>query len=290
MGTMKHIVYVDGALLPLSEARLSPLDYGFLYGYGLFETMRAYAGRVFRLEEHLRRLRWSAEYLGIGAPLVEELASAVYATLEANRLSNARVRMTLSAGPGEPVPDLSSCKEATLLVTAREYAPYGDETYQTGFKAVVSGIRRNSGTPVSSLKSLSYIDNLLARREAAAAGANEAILLNERGLVSEGSTSNLFLVSGGSLSTPAPESGLLPGITRSVVLEQAGQAGIQTFERAVSLDDLLQAEEVFCTSSVIEIMAVTVVDRHRIGTGKRGPITERLHGAYRMAVERETKP
>ena len=286
---MEQIVYLNGSLLPLSEARLYPLDYGFLYGYGLFETMRAYSGRVFRLEEHLRRLRWSAEYLGISTPLIEELAGAVYSTLEANHLTSARVRMTLSAGPGESVPDLTSCKEATLLVTAREYLPYSDEIYQTGFKAVVSGIRKNSCSPVSSLKSLSYMDNLVARRQAAASGANEGILLNERGLVSEGSTSNLFLVSGGSLSTPERESGLLPGITRSVVLELAGQAGIQVIERTVTLDDLLQAEEVFFTNSVIEIMAVTAIDHQRIGTGKRGPITEWLHAAYRKAVESETK-
>jgi len=286
---MEHIVYLNGALMPLSEASLSPLDYGFLYGYGLFETMRAYSGRVFRLEEHLRRLRWSAELLGISTPLIEDLASAVYDTLEANRLANARVRMTLSAGRGEPIPDISSCKEATLLVTAREYTPHSDEIYQAGYKAIISTTRRNSASPVSSLKSLSYIENMLARREAVSAGADEAILLNEHDSVSEGSTSNIFLVSGGNLSTPAPESGLLPGITRGVVLELAAQAGIQATEHPVTTADLMGAEEVFCTNSVIEIMAVTAVQHQQIGTGKQGPVTEQLHSAYRMAIASETK-
>jgi branched-chain amino acid aminotransferase len=285
---MPEIVYLNGSLVPLSEARLSPLDYGFLYGYGVFETMRAYSGRVFRLAEHLQRLRQSAEYLGISAPPMAELTRAVYETLEANRLTSARVRMTFSAGEGEPLPNLSSCKGPTLFVTAREYIPHEEQVYQQGFKAITSGICRNTKSPVSSLKSLSYIDNLLARREAAAAGANEAILLNDNGLVAEGSTSNLFLVSGGTLGTPDRNSGLLPGITREVVINLAVEVGIQTIERSITLDDLFQAEEVFCTSSVIEIMAVTSIDNHRIGAGRRGPVTLRLTEAYRRGIERET--
>lgn len=287
---MADIVYLNGSFLPLSEARLSPLDYGFLYGYGLFETMRAYSGRVFRLDDHLQRLCGSAEHLRIIAPPVTELTRAVYGTLEANSLTSARVRITLSAGEGEPVPNMSTGQGSTLFVTATEYTPHDEHTYQQGFKAIVSGIRRSTHSPVSSLKSLNYIDSLLARREAAAAGAGEAILLNNQGLVAEGSTSNLFLVSGQTLTTPDTESGLLPGITRQAVIGLAAELGIQTTERSVTLDELMRADEVFCTSSVIEIMALTSIDRHQIGAGRQGPVTARLTKAYREAVERETSP
>ncbi len=285
---MPEIVYLNGSLLSLSEARLSPLDYGFLYGYGLFETMRAYSGRVFRLDDHLRRLCRSADFLGIMAPSMSALSAAAYATLDANGLTSARVRMTLSAGEGEPVPNLSSCQESTLFITARNYIPYDDEVHQQGYKAIVSGIRRNTKSPVSSLKSLSYMDNLMARREAATAGANEAILLNDEGLVAEGSTSNLFVVSGQTLCTPSGDSGLLPGVTRQIVIDLAKELGIPTVEHNVTLDDLMQAEEVFCTSSVIEIMALTSIDDRRIGGGRRGRLTARLTEAYRRIVKRET--
>jgi branched-subunit amino acid aminotransferase/4-amino-4-deoxychorismate lyase len=208
---VEEIVHLNGSLVPLSQARLSPLDHGFLYGYGLFETMRAYSGHIFRLEGHLARLRRAAAFLGLGLDHLPDLSRALYDTLGANHLMNARIRLTLSGGAGEPVPDVTACREPTLLITAREYAPHPDSVYRQGFRVAVSAISRNTRSPLSGLKTLSYLDNLLARREARLAGVDEAIMLNEQGFVAEGSTSNVFLVSGNALRTPARIAASSPG-------------------------------------------------------------------------------
>lgn len=282
---MEEIVYLNGSLLPLSQARLSPLDYGFLYGYGLFETMRAYSGRIFRLEKHLARLSRSAKLLGIDLKSdIPDLEKALYNTLQANNLSNARIRLTLSGGEGEPVPDLLP-QNPTVIIVARRYTPYPPQVYEQGFKAIVSRIRRNTQSPASVIKSLNYLDNLLARRETKLAGADEAILLNEQGFLAEGSMSNIFLVSDNTLLTPSEDSGILPGITREVILELAPSIDMKTIERKIDLKELLQAEEAFFTNSLIEIMPLTQVDEQNIGLGRAGAVTQRLIAAYKELVE-----
>ena len=282
---MEEIVYLNGSLVPLSQARLSPLDHGFLYGYGLFETMRAYSGHIFLLEEHLARLRRAARSLGLILDRLPDLSQALYDTLGANHLTNARIRLTLSGGQGEPVPDITTCQEPTVLITARDYRPYPDSLYKEGFKAIVSSITRNTRSPVSGLKSLSYLDNMLARREAKLAGAHEAIMLNEQNFVAEGSTSNIFLVSGNTLFTPGEDSGMLPGVTRGAVLALARSAGIETCEKKIALDELAAADEAFCTNSLIEIMPVTRIGERAIGPGLPGTVTQSLAAAYRRLVE-----
>ena len=282
---MEEIVYLNGSLLPVSQARLSPSDYGFLYGYGLFETMRAYSGRIFRVEKHLARLSRSAKLLGIDLRSdIPDLEKALYNTLQANNLSNARIRLTLSGGEGEPVPDLLP-QNPTVIIVARRYTPYPPQVYQQGFKAIVSRIRRNTQSPASVIKSLNYLDNLLARRETKLAGADEAILLNERGFLAEGSMSNIFLVSDNTLLTPSEDSGILPGITREVILELAPSMDMKTIERKITLKELLQADEAFFTNSLIEIMPLTQVDEQNIGLGRAGAVTQRLIAAYKELVE-----
>ena len=279
-------VSLNGELVPADEARVSALDLGFLYGYGLFETMRARSGRIFRLEQHLQRLRDSAE--AIRLPLGDrDLAAACYDTLRANNLLDARVRLAVSAGPGEGSPDVPTVPRPTVLATASPYTPPPDGVYLRGHRAICSSIRQNSGSPLSRLKSANYLNNLLARDEARRAGADEALLLNERGVVSEGSTTNVFLVMDGSLVTPDVASGCLPGITRQAVIELAQGLGVDVSYREFQREALLKADEAFLTNSILGVMPLTEVD----GVPIEGPgeLTRRLMEAYVELVERETK-
>ena len=285
---MEQIVYLNGALVPRGQAVISPFDLGFLYGYGLFETMRAYSGHIFRLGIHMERLRRSAALIGL--PLdVFDLEKACYDTLKANNLADARIRLTVSIGEGEAIPDPPKHPKPTVLVIATSYTPPSTEVYRNGYKAVVSPIHQNSQSPLSHLKTVNYLNQFLARREAKEKGADEAILLNERGFLCEGSTNNVFLVSKGNLVTPNEESGCLPGITRQTVIELASELGIRVTEREVRLEELLNADEAFLTSSLIELMPLTEVNSEPIDRGKRSKITERLMSAYKEAVVKETK-
>ncbi len=280
---MSEIVYLNGSLIPRSQARISALDYGFLYGFGLFETMRAYEGQVFRLDRHLNRLVHSAEVLGL--PIgVTDLKSAVMATIQANQLGDARVRITISIGEGGMVPDPSTCDKPTVLILAGHYQPYPEQVYEKGFRAIVSSIRRNSQSPLSRLKSANYLESILARQEARAAGIDEALCLNEKGLLAEASMSNIFLVTNGILRTPGQDSGILPGITRETILELASPLGINTVEHDIRLDELFQAQEAFLTNSLMEIMPLTEIDGKPIGSGRPGPLTKRLAMAYKKLV------
>ncbi|MFC1925594.1 aminotransferase class IV [Chloroflexota bacterium] len=281
---MEEIVCLNGSLMPLSMAKLSPLEWGFLYGYGLFETMRAYNGRIFLPEKHLARLSSSAQFLGIDLEDNAVLEKALYDTLQANSLSDARLRLTISGGEGEPVPDPLAHRSPTLLIMARGYIPYPPHIYEQGFQAIVSQIRRNTRSPAAAMKSLNYLDNLLAQRAAKLVGADQAILLNEQGYLAEGSTSNIFSISGNTLLTPNEDSGILPGITRGAVLELAPTLGMEVEERKISLDELLQADEAFFTNSLMEIMPLTQVSGQTIGSGRPGTGTQQLMTAYKELV------
>lgn len=283
---MAEIIYFNGHLVPRSEAKLSPFDHGFLYGYGLFETMRAYEGHIFRLDRHLTRLRCSAESLGLRPKLdAFDLENACVETLQANKLKDARVRLTITAGEGDMTPDLNTCSNLTVLVAAKNFVPLLPERYEQGFKAALSFLRRDSQSPLSRLKCTCYVSNILARMEAKAAGCDEAIMLNELGYVAEGSTANIFLVSKGELSTPSLESGILPGITREAVLEIARDLNIKAVERQVELRELSRAEEAFVTNSIIEVMPLTWLNGEPIGTGKPGKLTRNLMAAYKELVK-----
>jgi branched-chain amino acid aminotransferase len=280
---MSEVVYLNGSLIPRSQARISVLDYGFLYGFGLFETMRAYGGQVFRLERHLSRLVHSAEILRLPIRALE-LKGAVMDTIRANRLSEARIRIAISIGEGSMTPDPSTCGQPTVLILAAHYQPYPRQVYQRGFRAVISSIRRNSQSPLSRLKSANYLENLLARQEARKSGTDEALCLNEKGLLAEASMSNIFLVNDGALQTPRVENGILPGITREVVLELASQLNINAFERDIRLEEIFQAQEAFLTNSLMEIMPLTEVNDKPVDLGRPGSVTQRLMKAYRKLV------
>ena len=288
---MAEIVYLNGRLVPRLDARLSPFDHGFLYGYGLFETMRAYDGHIFRLDSHVTRLRCSAESIGLTHSILtteegkQSLKVACMATLEANDLKDARIRLTVSAGEGDMTPDPGTCSSPTIVITARTLVPLPPKKYETGFKAAVSFLRRNSQSPLSRLKSTCYMESILARTAARDAGYDEAIFLNEQGYLAEGSTTNVFLVSHGELITPCFESGVLPGITRDAVLEIARTSNIKATERWVEPNELIEAEEAFITNSVLELMPLVSVEGRTIGTGKPGKLTGALLFAYRKLVD-----
>lgn len=285
---MKEIIYFNGELIPRSEAMLSPFNHGFLYGYGLFETMRSYGGSIFRLDRHLSRLHDGAKTLGIADRLTAfDLEKACLDLLTANNLTNARVRLTVTAGEGDMVPNPDTCRGVTIFIAAQKLVPQPPEIYQRGYSAIMSSYRRNSRSPLAGLKSTSYMENFLARQEARAAGVNEVVLLNEKNCVAEGSSTNIFLVSEQMLTTPSIESGVLPGITREAVLELAQTIGIMSLARQVELGELLKADEAFLTSSTIEIMPLTQLDNKPIGPGKSGPATQQLMSSYRELVVRE---
>ena len=292
---MAEIIYLNGQLIPRSIAKLSPFDHGFLYGYGLFETMRAYNGHIFRLDSHLARLRCSAESIGLTHSILgtdegkQSLKVACLATLEANKLKDARIRLTVSAGEGDMTPDPGTCSSPTILITAQNLVPLPPEKYETGFKAAVSFLRRNSQSPLSRLKSTCYMENILARMAARAAGCDEAIFLNEQGYLAEGSSTNTFLVSNGELITPCFESGVLPGITRDAVLEIARTSNIKATERWVELNELIEAQEAFVTNSILELMPLVSVEGKPIGSGKAGQLTKELLAAYRKIVDEAAK-
>jgi branched-chain amino acid aminotransferase len=285
---MEEIVYLNGKLIPRSKAKVSVLDYGFLFGFGLYETIRAYNGKAFRLDNHLARLKYSADRIGI-AVNTKEIREAVKDTVKANGFPETRIRITVSLGEGTITPNLASCMEPTIAVLVTAYKPPAPEKYKDGFKVIVSNIRRNSRSPVTYMKSANTMEAMLARQEARTKGADEALFLNEKWFLTEASGSNIFLVSGGVLVTPRFETGILPGVTRVVVFEVAHQLGIKVREKKVRLEELMQADEAFITNSLIEIVPVTEISGTIIGKGKPGLVTKRLAKAYKELVAKETR-
>ena len=244
------------------------------------------AGSVFRLEKHLARLERSARALNIDLDGPAKLETAIYDALRANHLLNARIRISVSPGEEELAGDVPAKGEPTVFITAISYEPPSEQVYRRGFTAMVSRVHRSPRSPASGLKSLSALDILLARQEAASYGVDHAIMLNDDDLVAEGSSSNVFHVNDRTLFTPAEHSGILQGVTRDVVLKElAPSLGLATEEVDVALSDLLEAEEAFLTNSMIEIMPLTVVADRSIGTGRPGPLTRRFMKAYKELVE-----
>ena len=287
---MEDIVYLNGDLIPISDAKISPLDHGFLYGYGLFETMRAYNGTIFHLDQHLIRLQKSAETLNLASQIIpSELKKACYDALNANKLVDARIRITISAGEGALIPNPASCHNITIFIVAQKLIVLPSKKYENGFKTILSSWRRNSQSPLSKLKSTCYLENVLAKQEVTAVGADEALILNEQGHLCEGSTTNIFLVHTNTLVTPSIESGALPGITRAIILELAHTTGIKAIERVVKPPELINADEAFLTNSIIEIMPLTLFANNSIGNGKPGTLTRNLMSMYRRLVKEEIR-
>lgn len=286
---MSNLIYLNGGFIPQDRAKISVLDRGFLYGDGLFETMRAYEGKVFRIRQHWDRLFRSARIIGLKIPAArKELTAAAHELLKRNSLADAYLRLTVSRGTGPPGLEPSVKHQPTLAMVARELSTPSPTLYRRGYRATILPPTICPDSPLPRIKSINYLGNILAKREAKRARANEGIMQNSRGLVTEGTVSNIFIVRRGRLITPNLECGVLPGITRAAVLELAAQLGIPAREGEIRPAQLLSADECFLTNSIIEIMPVTRIDGQPIGDGNPGPITAQLQEAYRNLVRRKS--
>ncbi len=273
------VVWVDGRLLPAGEPHIPVRDRGFTLGDGVFETVRVRESTLLNAGRHLSRLRASAEIIGIPVPLSDtQLLEAAHETLHANGLSEAALRITLSRGVQKargllPTPEASP----TLVLDARSFDGYPEELYSRGMRAITSSIIRNERSPLAGAKTLSYLENVLARREAALEGADEALLLNTSGRVAGTSAANVFLVSGNLVRTPDLVSGALPGTMRALVLQElAPSLELDILEEPLTPEDLLAGTEAFLTNALLGVMPLTVVDRRPIGNGRPGPVTALL--------------
>jgi branched-chain amino acid aminotransferase len=272
-------IYLNGRVVDGTEARIDPWDRGLLLADGLFETLRAYGGKAFCLEAHLARLAAGCGILGLAAPPAAEMADALRAVLAANDLAEASIRITLTRGVGPRGLLPPTDTKPTLMIAAFPLPP----ALPHAMSACIVGIPRNEHSPLSQLKSLAYLDNILALREADAAGCDEAILLNTAGRIAGGSRSNLFLLLDGILTTPQPSEGLLPGIARQTVLALAKEHGIPVRESALAPADLPKASEAFLTNSLLEVLPVTQLQGRPL---PEGPVAARLASLYRESITR----
>ena len=275
-------VYINGTLYSKENAKVSVYDHGFLYGDGVFEGMRSYAGSVFRMKEHLDRLWDSAERIQLEIPMTkEEMADAVNATLAANEIEDGYIRLVISRGEGTLGLDPNKCPVPNIVIITDFITLYPEEFYQNGLEIITAKtIRNHPGALDPRIKSLNYLNNILAKIEGLAAGCVETLMLNHQGEVAECTGDNIFIVRDGKLLTPPVEAGVLEGITRGAVMELAAGDGIQVLETTMTLDDVYSAEEVFLTGSAAEIVPVIKVDGNQIGDGTPGMITRRMADFY----------
>ena len=274
-------IYLNGNIIHADRARISPADRGLLLGDGIFETLRAYGGRIFRLDAHLDRLIDSAHLLQIPIPISRAaLSQALNATLEANQLSksDATLRLTLTRGVGPRGLSLPPNPRPTLVIAAITL----DKSHSPPAKALISNIHRNQYSPLAKIKSLNFLDNMLARQEAISQGFDEALLINCSGQLAEASAANLFIVSQASIFTPPIEDGALPGVTRSVIIELAKSLMVPIRESSLDQKDVAEADEAFLTNSLIEVQPLIQVEDQIIGQGKIGTITVQIQKAFRQ--------
>jgi branched-chain amino acid aminotransferase len=285
------IIYIDGKYLPDNQAKISVFDHGFLYGDGVFEGIRAYNGKIFRLKEHLDRLYDSAKTIDLAPPLTkEEMTEVICEVLRKNNLTNAYIRPIISRGFGDLGLDPRKCPKPSVIVIATSWgAMYGD-LYEKGLKAITVSVRRNPAEALPpNVKSLNYLNNILAKIEANYKGGDEAIFFDTNGYLSEGSGDNLYIVKNGEIITP-PTLNNLRGITRMVVIELAKSLGITVKEQNLGYFDLYTADEMICTGTAAEVAPITWVDGRTIGSGRPGPVTRQLMAAFKTVTEKEGYP
>ena len=272
---MKQIIYLNGDFVQGEEARISVFDHGFLYGDGVFEGLRAYGGRVFRLDEHLTRLYESAKSIMLEIPEnYDEMKAATLETIRRNNLRDAYLRLVVSRGTGDLGLDPRKCPKATTVIIASSIVLYPQELYEKGLSIITVATRRNVSDALDpKIKSLNYLNNVLVKIEANRAGVMEAVMLNAQGYVSEGTADNIFIVRRGRVLTPPGYAGALEGITRQVVMELALESGRQVLEQPFTRHDIYVSEECFLTGTAAEVIPVIEVDGRTIGKGTPGPLT-----------------
>lgn len=285
-------VYIDGTLHDEMDARISVFDHGLLYGDGVFEGIRFYNRRVFRLEEHIRRLYDSARSILLNVPIsAEEMTEAVLATCRANDLNDGYIRLVLTRGTGSMGLSPFRCPKASVIIIACSIQLYPEEAYQNGLIMATVATRRPTHDTLSpQVKSLNYLNNVMAKVEAIQAGAEEGLMLNERGLVAECTGDNLFIVRDGTITTPPITAGALDGITRKVVIELAASLGIPLREAELSRHDIYTADECFLTGTAAEVIAAVKLDQRPIGNGRPGPVTGRIIDAFRSLTRSTGSP
>ncbi len=276
-------IYLNGRFLPEPEAKVSVFDHGFLYGDGIFEGIRAYHGRVFKLQEHLDRLYESAHAITLNIGISKlEMQEIVLETCRRNDLSDAYIRLVVSRGKGDLGLDPKKCPKATILCIADKITLYPESFYQTGLEVKTVPTRRNDVDSLNPrIKSLNYLNNILAKIESNLGGCLEAIMLNQQGYVCEATGDNIFIVKQGALITPPIYAGILEGITRNTVMELAERTGITVKETLFTRHDLYNADEVFLTGTAAEMIPVIQIDGRAIGDGKPGVMFNRLLPMFR---------
>ncbi len=281
------LVYINGEFLPKSQAKISVFDHGFLYGDGVFEGIRSYNGHVFKFDEHIKRLYESAKSIGLDIPMNQEnMKKTILEAIEKNDLrKNAYIRVVVTRGIGDLGLDPRKCQKPSIIVIADQILIYQTES----LKAITASTRRNAVTALNPMiKSLNYLNNILAKMEANRANVEEAIMLNQQGLICEGSSDNIFIIKNGVILTPPPTADILVGVTRNTVIDLATEDGIKVKEEDITTHDLYNADEAFFTGTAAEVMPLVEVDGKKIGNGKPGTITTRLMEKFKKIRETKT--
>ncbi len=282
-------VWINGKLLNRSEAKISVFDHGLLYGDGVFEGIRIYGGKVFRLPEHIERLYDSARHIFLEIPLDrEQMTQAVLDTVRANAKPEGYIRLVVTRGLGTLGLDPQKCSGPQVIIIVDDIRLYPAEFYEKGLRVITASVIRNHPNALNPrIKSLNYLNNILARIEADRAGCQEAIMLNHNGEVAECTADNIFLVKHGILRTPHLAAGILEGITRNLVIELAREAKIPVQEMALTRHDVYSADECFLTGTAAEVAPIVECDGRPIGNGKPGPITWQLRERFHQLVQQE---
>jgi branched-chain amino acid aminotransferase len=275
-------IYINGRLLDKEDAKISVYDHGLLYGDGVFEGLRSYGGRVFRLEQHLDRLYDSAKAIWLEIPIAKRaLADAVVETLKVNGLVDAYIRLVVTRGAGSLGLDPNRTSDPQVIIIADRIQLYPPELYDKGLEIVTASTMRNHPAALNArIKSLNYLNNILAKIEGLQAGSIEALMLNHKGEVAECTGDNIFLVHSGVISTPPIDAGILAGITREAVIELAERAGVEVRQTPLTRHDVYVADECFLTGTAAEVIAVVKVDQRVIGSGEPGPLTRQLKDRF----------
>lgn len=277
------LIYISGSLVSERDAKISIFDRGFLYGDGVFETLRAYKGVIFRCNDHIDRLFNSASAIYIKIPFKKDyLKEALYNTLKENNMEDASLRLSITRGESGPGLDIEGCPRPSVIITPRAFNGYPEGMYTGGIHAAVVAIRRIPASSLSpGIKSLNFLNNILAKIEAKDLSASEGIMLSVEGYVAEGAVSNIFIVKDGVIKTPPLSVGILNGVTRAAVIELARKNNIPLLEKAFFPDELYNADECFITSTMYEVMPVTTLNNKQVGNGKPGELSKRLLKLFR---------
>jgi branched-chain amino acid aminotransferase len=287
--SLEKWVYVDGDYCKKEEAKVSVFDHGYLYGDGIFEGIRFYNGRVFKLDEHIERLYMSAKAIFMEIPMTkQEMIDALLETIRRNNLRDGYIRLVVSRGKGDLGLSPTKCPKPFVLIIADSITLYPNEMYEKGMKVITASTRRNNPLSIDpQVKSLNYMNNILAKIEANRVGVPEAIMLNNSGYVAECTGDNIFIVKDGIVYTPPIHVGVLDGITRKTAMYICEKMGIEVYEKEFTLYNVYNADECFLTGTAAEAIAVTEADERIIGNGRPGPITKRILEAFRDIVKNE---